>query len=763
MSTEIAKSYFFKGLEYLEKEDFANAEQAFISTVSYAPRSVAALSNLAFVQFRQNKFAACIASSKRLIEIDANSFDAYDFLSSSYKELGHFSDALKFCDQCIALNATACGAYSNRAYLLNKLDRFEEAIQSSDLAISIDPNFTDAMCNRGNSLKSLRRYEEALAAYDRALSIKSDLEAAWLGRGNVFADLGRHDEALAGYGRALSIKPDLDGAWLGRGNVFTDLKRHDEAFAAYDKALSIKPDLEGAWLGRGNVLFDLKRHDEAFAAYDEALSLKPDFESAWLGRGNVLIDLKRYEEALAAYDRALSIKPDLESVEGLRLLAKLHSCNWENLAAEIANLSDSIRAGKVGSPPFALLALTDSPEEHLRCARTWFDYRSPKSAGASSAPARHNHARIRLGYVSADFRDHPVAQALCEVLERHDRSRFEVFGFSIGPNDNSAARARLVKGLDVFHDVHMHSDMQAAKLIRDSEIDILMYVAPFTEFFREGLVVQRPCPIQVNFFGAWTSGSALFDYLIADPLAISASERHYYAERIAYVRGFPSDTAQITPTKLPSRRDHGLPERAHVFCCFNKWYKLNPNIFDAWMNVLSRVDTSVLWLSDGGPRGIENLKARAAARGIDPSRLVFARHARSMDDHLARLALADLFLDTLPYGGHTTARDALWVGVPVLTQKGNTFAGRMGAIQLAAIGLPELIAHSREEYEALAIELALDSEKLRAIKEKLGRNRSTAPLFDTASYTRHLEAAYEAMYLRYRAGAPPDHIEVAAS
>ncbi len=763
VSIEIAKSYFLRGLECLDNKDFANAEQFFIRALSYAPRSVPTLSNLALAQFSQKKFEACILTAQKLIEIETNSFDAYELLSSSYKELGDFGGALGVCDRRLMLDPEAFETHTNRAYLLNKLERYEEAVWSCDRAIAISPSFAEAFLNRGDSLANLKRQEEASADYDKALSIKPDLAGAWLGRGNVLADLGRYNEAFAAYDKALSIKPDLEGAWLSRGNALADLGRYNEAFAAYDKALSINPDLAGAWLGRGNVHWYLKRYEEAFSAYDKALSIKPDLAGAWLGRGNLLADLKRHDEAFAAYDKAFAIKPDLEGVEGARLHAKMQLCNWNNLEAEIAHLVAAIKAGKANSAPFAFLSLADSPDGQLQCARTWVKEKYPQAIQQRVLATPYRHDKIRVGYASADLHQHAVSCLIAEVLECHDRSRFAVFGFSFGPDDNSSMRRRVVGSFDGFIDCRQLSDGEVAKSVAAEQIDILVDLSGFTQGARTRIFASRSAPIQINYLGyPGTMGAPYMDYIIGDK-TLFVDGGSFFSEKLVTLPFSyqPNDRKRRISEKKFTRDECGIPGDRFVFCCFNNGFKILPDVFESWMRILKSVDGSVLWLLADNPMAMANLQKDAAIRGVDRSRLVFAGRM-DMPDHLARQRIADLFLDTFPYNAHTTASDALWAGLPVLTQMGHAFAARVAASLLNAINLPDLITHSREQYEALAIELALNPEKLKAIKEKLARNRLTAPLFDTPLYIKHLEAAYETMYRRWQAGLPPDHIEICA-
>jgi predicted O-linked N-acetylglucosamine transferase (SPINDLY family) len=380
--------------------------------------------------------------------------------------------------------------------------------------------------------------------------------------------------------------------------------------------------------------------------------------------------------------------------------------------------------------------------------------------------ARRNHARIRLAYLSADFRDHPVSYLLAGVFERHDRDRFETFAISFGPRDSGDMRARLEKFFDRFVDVGSRDDVEVAQLLHELEIDIAVDLMGYTSGASPGVLAQRPAPVQVNYLGyAGTMGADYIDYLIADPTVISASSRQYYAEKIVSLPDsfMPNDSSRAIADRPVDRAEFGLPAKGFVFCSFNNSYKINPAGFDRWMTILTRCKQSVLWLSGGHDTALANLKKEAAAKGIDPERLIFAKRVPSNADHLARLRLADLFLDTLPYNAHTTACDALWAGLPVLTLVGETFAGRVAAGLLTAIDMPELIVATPQAYEDLAVDFYNSPEKLTAIKTKLANHRRTKPLFDTASYTRHLESAYETMYRRHLNGLPPDHIEVASS
>jgi len=771
-----------------------DAERHFKEVLRHQPTHVAALNLLSVLLTQLARWAEAETYIKSAIKLNPRSDATLYNYGLILKALNRPSEALECFNQALSINASVAETWNNRGTIQNDLGRYDNAVADFNKAIEIQPNYSDAFCNKGKSLAQLRhhgdalaaydralalrpgmaeawlgrgnvftalkRYDEAFAAYDKALSLKPELAEAWLGQGNAYSDLKRYDEAFTAHGRALSLRPDLAEAWLGRGNVFTALKRYDEAFAAYDKALSLKPELAEAWLGRGNAYNDLKRYDEAFTAHDRALSLRPDLAEAWLGRGNVFTALKRYDEAFAAYDKAIALKPDLTGLEGYRLHAKMYSCDWKHFDVECAHLISSVRAGKLVTEPFQFLAVPSSSDDQLQCARLW----------TASAPRQkplwhgeqYDHDKIRVAYISAEFREHPVTFLIAGMFERHDKSRFDITGISIGPRDDSEVRRRLDVSFDHFIDASSFSDDRTAGLIRSSEVDILVDLTGFTADARMGIFARRPAPTQVSYLGyLGTAGADYLDYIIADKIVIPETQRDFYTEKIVFLPdSFQcTDRQRLISGRPSTRADAGLPNEGFVFCSFNASYKVTPDVFEIWMRILKQVDGSVLWVAAGSPTFERNLRNEAAARGVNADRLIFAPRV-PLPEHQARIRMADLFLDTLPYNAGATASDTLWAGVPILTRIGDTFVGRMAASLLNAIKLPELITTTREAYEQIAIDLAKHPERLAKIKNKLAENLLTTPLFDTNLYTKHIEAAYTKMYERRRAGLTPDHIVV---
>jgi protein O-GlcNAc transferase len=752
------------GIIEAARGNHAEAVQLMERSLSVQPANIQFVQNYANVLCRFGRYETASAVCLKGLEVDANNGYLLYVAAGALLKQDRLQDSLSTFDRLLAQEPNHVAGLTERGSVLLELGRYDDALADIDQALAFEPGYAQAHLNKGILHGRLKRHDHALAAFDTALKLGPNLAGAWLGRANVFFDLGRNEEALAAYDKALTRQPGLAEAWLGRGNVFFELKRHCEAMAAYERALSLRNDLAEASLGRANVLLDLKRVDEALSAYDKALSLKPDQAEAFAGRGNVFTELKRYGEAVAAYDNALALKPDLVAAQGERLLGRLQLCDWDGFETECGHLIQAVRSGKETISPFALLAIEDSREDQLACARSWVRKRYPARQPSIWRGERYEHDRIRICYVSADFREHPVAYLTAGLFECHDRSRFDVLGLSIGPNDRSDIRRRLERAFDSFLDCAALGVDSITRRIKDAKIDILVDLNGFTRNARPQIFARRPAPVQVNYLGyAGTMGADYIDYIVADPTLVPASHRNGYAEKIAYLPHsyMPhDDVCRAISDRAFARAECGLPERGFVFCCFNNATKFNPRTFASWMRIVNAVEGSVLWLSEPHPSAADNLRRETRAAGVDPARLVFAGRVPSLSDHLARHRLADLFLDTLPCNAHTPASDALWAGLPVLTQKGESFAGRVAVSLLTAVGLPKLIAETEEEFESQAIAVATKRGMLTSIRNRLAKRRSTTPLFDTKLYTRHLESAYVAMVQRVREGLPPDHIHV---
>ena len=575
-----------------------------------------------------------------------------------------------------------------------------------------------------------------------------------LGRANKFAHGKRYDDALVEYKKALAFDPELAEAWLGCGNVYAELGLLGEAISAFAKALALKSDLTEALLGCANVLAKMRANNAAIEAYDHLLKIKCDFPEAWLGLANVFYSLARYEDAIAAYTKAKAGQHIPPYTQGALLDSKMHICDWSDFHTDRLRLIASVNDGNLVADPFAFFNVSSLAADQLKCAELYSRNRFPPAAKPLWRGERYSHDRIRIAYVSADLRDHATSFLLAGVFERHDKTMFETTAISLCRDNASKMRKRLLRAFDRFIDVENQSDSEVANLMHGLEIDIAVDLMGHTAASRFGIFARRPAPIQVEFLGyPGTSGAQYIDYIVADRFVLP--EKKHCTEQIVYLPDTfqPNDTRRLIGSRVPSRSQAGLPEVGFVFCAMNNVRKITPIFFYCWMRLLRCVEGSVLWMSAPNATAESNLRREAEKRGVDPHRLIFASRL-PYPDHLARLALGGLFLDTFPFNGGTTASDALWAGLPLITCAGEGFASRMAGSLLLAAGLPELIVHSVEEYEGLALELARNPLLLAITRDKLARNRNTCALFNTDRFTRHIEAAYKMMCERSRLGQP---------
>ncbi|MGH8699964.1 MAG: tetratricopeptide repeat protein, partial [Burkholderiales bacterium] len=580
---------------------------------------------------------------------------------------------------------------------------------------------------------------------------------ARVNRGNVLQDLRRHHEALAEFDRALALHPRVSMLHSLRAGALHDLNRHADAVASYRRALQLNPEDPDTLYHYAIVLCELARYGDALASLDRSLALKPDDVKAINNRIYCLCALRRHEDAAVALARLLSLAPDWDYAQGDLFYSRAHCCDWANYGSRARELVQAVGDGRKAVTPFSFLAVTASATAQRNCAQTYAADRYPATATPLWTGASYAHDKIRVAYVSADFREHPVSHLMAGVLERHDRRRFEITGFSLRPDDSSAASRRIRAALGNVVDVFGKSDAEAAALLRDLQIDIAVDLMGHTFGSRTGIFAHHPAAVQVNYLGfPGTMGAPYMDYLVADPVVVPPGHQEHYSESIVYLPDCfqANDNQRSSGAIKPERSAVGLPKSGFVFCCFNSSYKITPSVFESWLGLLRAVPGSVLWLFAEHPVVGRNLREKTRQRGVDPERLVFAERLRYAD-HLARMQLADLFLDTLPFNAGTTASDALWTGVPVLTCTGEAFASRMAASLLNAVGMPELVTSNWEDYVRLALELASDSTRLAAVKARLAQSPATCPLFDADRFCRNIEAAYFAMWERTRRGEPP--------
>jgi protein O-GlcNAc transferase len=703
---------------------------------------------------------------RRVLEVEPRHFDGLNLLGVLNYQSGRHSDAICYLDRALSVNPRVAAVHNTRGAALAELGRFDEALASYSRAIALDPGYADALYNRGNALKAVKRYEEAIAEYDRATALKPDHAAAFNNRGAAFKALKRFVDAVASYDRAVAISPDFADAWHNRAGALCELKELEAALASSDRAIALKPNFPEAFDCRGNILKGLERVEDAIASYDQALALRSSYVGALVNRGTAFLQLDRHEEALANFERALTLPGacDLKFFVGTHLHIRMCLGNWAQFAEQCALVKGAMARGSVAMEPFQLLALPSSGQEQRQCAEVYAAEIMNLPAPALWRGERYRHRRIRIAYASSDFRNHPVMTLTAGLFELHDRAQFETTAIAYKFDSARPIRERIQTAFDRFVDARTLSEKEVAAQLRELETDIVVDLNGFTKHSRPNVFAHRPAPVQVNYLGfAGTLGSKHWDYIIADRFVIPEAAHGDFAENVVYLPDsfMVTDSRSPSTTAVPTRAELGLPENGLVFCCLNNGFKITPDLFEVWLRLLRAIDGSVLWLSPNNKTAVGNLRREAEARGVAASRLVFPGRVDDRGEYLARLSLADLFLDTPHYNAHATASDALRMGLPVLTCTGSTFASRVAGSLLSAVRLPELITCSLTDYEALALALGRDPTRLGAIRAKLKENVKTGPLFDTARFTRHLEAAYVAMWERAERGEHPSSFAIA--
>ncbi|MFO0950027.1 MAG: tetratricopeptide repeat protein [Isosphaeraceae bacterium] len=776
---------------------FAGATACYRRALELNPDYAEALCNLGAALKSQGKLDEAVACFRRAIERNGQIPEAHINLGATWRELGRPDEAADCFRRALELRpdlalvqndlgmilreqgkleeAVDCYrralerqpglalVHNNIGIALNDLGKTDEAVACYRRAVELAPEMAEPHNNLGVALQGQGRPDEAVACFRRALELRPGFALAHNNLGRAFQNQARLDEAVECYRRALEIDPSLPESHSNLGNTLKELGRPDEAVACFRRAIDLRPDFAEAHYNLGTAFSDQGKPDEAAACYVRALESKPDFAEAHFNLGTALRDLGRLDEAVASYRRALELRPDHAACRGFLVHTLQHLCEWNDLESLARSVVDGVSDGG-GEPisPFVFLALptATTAEQQLRCARDWADRRL-RAAVEPATPVvprkTEPPSKIVVGYLSADFHSHATALLIAELFERHDRGRFEVFGYSYGPDDGSPMRRRLVRAFDRFTDLKNASHRESARRIEADGVDVLVDLKGYTQDARTEILARRPAPVQVNYLGyPGTMGAAFVDYVLVDEFVVPPDQQEFFTERLVHVPGCyqVNDGRREIAARTPTRAECGLPEDGFVFCSFNNTYKITPEMFDAWMSILRAVPGSVLWLLEGNRFAPGRLRCEAEARGVSAERLVLAPRLPS-PEHLARHRQADLFLDSFPYNAHTTASDALWAGLPVLTRTGRTFASRVAGSLLHTLGLDELITHSLDEYQAAAVRLARDAESLAELRSRLAANRETSPLFDAGGFARNIEKAFERMREIHAAGESP--------
>jgi predicted O-linked N-acetylglucosamine transferase (SPINDLY family) len=705
----------------------------------------------------------------------------------------------------LGLGRLPAEAYANQATALRMLGRHNEALASLEQAIKLNPAFVGAIIARGNMLLDFARPDDALDSFLQALRLVPEDPHALNGVGLVHLARGRPTDALDAFERGLRSEPQAPWLLVNRAVALTEAGRPLEGLAACDIAYSVASRDPALSSARGNALFDLERFEEAVAAYDAALALDPRRARDWDSRGMALMTIGRQAQALSSFQQALSAQgtaperisdpyktrlnlctllrelgredeaataiaalyadaPEYPFVRGHAFRTGLDRCAWRGFDIEQRAVITAVASGTVADQPWNFLGVSDDPALQLACARSYAAERgyAPVNASWNAERSRRHSDRIRIAYLSSDFREHATMYLAAGLFEAHDRTRFETTAVSFSRSDNSTTQRRVRSAFERFIDAHQLTDAEVSKQLRSADIDIAVDLHGFAGGARPKIFASRPAPLQVSFLGyPGSMGVDWIDYLIADDVVVPEEARSMYSEAIVRIPHCyqVNDSARPRPSPAPARAALGLPDQAFVFASFSPPYKINPPLFDAWMAILKAAPGSVLWLLAKHPDVSRNLRAEASSRGVDPTRLCFSPPVGHLE-FLTRLSGADLFLDTFPVCAHTTASDALWAGLPLIALSGRAFASRVSTSLLVALGLADLVTASFEDYTRLAIELATSPERLAVVRRRLEESVRRSPVFDSRVFCRHLESAFVTMWQRQQAGVPPASFSV---
>ena len=750
------------GACYKELGRSKGALKMFETAVKIKPDYFEAYKNLGITHRDLGQFELAVEKLKSSIAIEPNNVDAHYNLAITYKDINEIDKAIESYKKVIEINPKFAAAYNNLGNIFKESGRKHSAIAYYEKAIEINPKFAEAFNNLGNIFKDLDQFDNAIVSYKKVIELNKNFHDSYYNLGLTYKEQRKLNDAVTSFNNAISLKSDFSEAYNELGVCYTLLGQLLDAISCFEAAIKLKKDYAVAYNNLGKALIIKGKAKAGLDFIQKAIVIDPGFSHAYANLGHAFKRLKERDQALSAYEQAWTIEPEMNYILGDFLNAKMNTSNWNNLSSLLSNIIESLRTdNKKIIDPFCFMGLIDNPELQRKATEIRVLSDHPKSNVLPEIQKYSKHQKIRVGYFSGDFREHPVGYLTAGLYEAHNRDHFEIHAFSFVPDTNDEMNLRIKAGVDHFHDVGSMPHKDIALLARSLEIDIAVDLAGYTALGSINVFAMSAAPIQLSYIGyLGTMGVDYYDYLIADQIMIPKKYQKHYVEKIVYLPSFQvNDSKDLPPDITLTRKDIGLPEEGFVFCCFNNTYKFTPTTFDSWAKILKAVDDSVLIVFTNHELSKTNLAKEIIKRGVDSSRLIFG-DSLARPDYMARYRVADLFLDTQPYNAGTTASDALRMGLPMITLKGKSYQARMGASIVNALNLPELITSTPEEYESLAIELATNPEKLHAIKAKLNDNLSTAPLYDTKLFTKNLESAYTQMYDRHHQGEEPEHIYV---
>ena len=674
---------------------------------------------------------------------------------------GKINEAEEICFKLVKKNTKNINFLLLLGVIYFKKKKNLKSIEIFNKIIKQNPHNYQAFFNLGNVFLSVKEFNKSLECYNKAILINPEYKKAYNNRGNVMRELGMLNQAVKNYDKAITIESNNPDLYVNRGTIFYELKNFSKASKDYIKAIHLKKNYAEAYFSLANVFNETGANKDAIENYKTAIKINPNYAEAFNNLGNLYNKLKKYHEAIICFEKAIRINPNFNFLYGTLIQTKCIICDWKSFKKDIKNLEKNIEIKKKTTPPFLTLSLFDSPQIQKNASIIWCEDKFFKSKNIYFENKKNNK-KVRIGYYSADFGEHAMSYLLANLFELHDKSKFEIIAFSFVNHSESKIGKRVSNSFNKFFDVSLKSDEEIVELSKNLNIEIAVDLMGFTKKNRFSIFHKRCSPIQVNYLGyPGTLGNTNIDYIIADKIIIPKKNEKFYSEKIVYLPNTyqVNDSKKKISKKFLSKKEFGLPENSFIFCCFNQNYKINPKIFNIWMDLLLEVKNSTLWLIEDNEISIKNLKKEAEKKMVNQNRIIFAKRLPN-EKHLARHKLADLFIDTFPYTAHTTGSDALWSGLPLVTLKGETFASRVASSLLNAVNLPELVTTSYEEYKELAIKLSLNPKLLQTFKQKLEINISEKPLFNTKLFVKNIESAFIQMHDRYYKGMPKENIYI---
>ena len=745
---------------------FDAAIKSYKQALKIKPDYVDALNNMGAAQNSQGDLEAAIQSYKSAIKIKPDYADALNNMGVAQNSQGDPEAAIQSYKSAIKIKPDYAEAHNNMGNALNSKGDQVEAIKSYAQAIKANPAYVDAHNNMGLVQKDRSNFKLAIKSFNQAIKIKPDYVEAYNNMGNALQDKGDLEDAINCYNKALSIQPDYSAAHFNMGIALNGKNDPVAAINSYKQALKIQPDYADALNNMGVAQNSQGDPEAAIQSYKSAIKIQPDYADAYFNMGIALQDKGHLKAALDSFTKGLKIKPDDQQYRSQKLYLQACICDWIGVREEEVLISE-LGTTTQHISPFTMLALEDAPDRHRLRSEIYSNHTFKQTPLPLPPRPSQKPKRLRIGYFSADFKNHPVMYGLIEILERHNRKLFEIYAYSFGPDTDDEMRLRVINAVDVFDDVKNMSDQDISRLARQDSIDIAIDLTGFTQNSRTGIFAYRAAPIQVSMLGyPGTLGASFMDYFIADQTLIPPENQKFYSENPIYlpqpICGLEASIPLLEET--PMRSELGLPVEGFVFCAINNTYKITPAEFDIWMRLLHHVEGSVLWLLESNRWAKTNLIKEAEARGISSERLVFqpkmVKDRDSQQRYLSQFRHADLYLDTFIYGGGSTAANALWAGLPVLTLIGQGLTTRMAASYLNALGLFELITTTSKDYERLAFELSKNPERLALLKQKLADKIKSGKLFDNTLQTQYIESGYQQAYQRYFNGDNPSPIYI---